>query len=132
MSTSQTESPLHTSDNHISHKMEINLQGCWCDEKIAARGCQLQPSLISQEGISNNDISSHLWCQKWQLNLTDMLSATHYPYLLTRAWQRLMKPHAGLRPLGVCSAVGTASSHRGGSHIPYSILIFTFSKMQYL
>lgn len=35
---SQTESPLNIADNHISHKMEINLQGCWCHERIAAWG----------------------------------------------------------------------------------------------
>lgn len=73
--------------------MDINLQ--WCDDKIAARGCQLQASLISQEVIANKGINSHLWCQKGQLNPSDILSPLYCPDLLTRAWHWLVKPLAG-------------------------------------
>lgn len=35
---SQTESPLNVTNNHIPHRLEINLQGCWCDDKSTAWG----------------------------------------------------------------------------------------------
>ena len=76
------------------------------------RGCQLQPSLISQEDIANNGVNSHLWCRKSQLIPTDILSPLSCPDLLTRTWQPpqrgLMKPRAGL-----CSSQSRRGSNRG-------------------
>lgn len=43
-------------NNHISHRLEINLQGWWCDDKIAASGLPV---------VGTPDITgSH--CKQWR------------------------------------------------------------------
>ena len=71
---------------HIDWKLICRAAGVTIRQQPRRR--QLQPSPISQEVIANSGVNSHLWCQKCQLNPTDILAPLSCPDLLTRSWQQ--------------------------------------------